>query len=374
MHNLPLPPLPHLPPPFAARVHMGNMTKDFVPVGKEEQAEIKDPTNCEKVAELLGIDCEWMITYSCKPKLRKTARPQPALAEASDQLKFAVSSTKVADQSDSVPVLLSTLGAGKWNHCWNVRGESVVVMSQDVVPKMSLVPTLHTTLYAGEIKVFFRGIKEALPVLLLNLPKDLHGPLLLLYGLLHPLKLSVISSAGLSDMITADSKKLVSFNISNKKMVSLPFVFKAQESSIVSSPADPNGDGETDMGESCFSSSLSMTMSTPQCLHSLLTPSSPFSSRESSTTCLHFLHLFKNRLETLDKSSLAALTNLTHLNQAENEVEDINGLLITQVNLQQLNISSNKMLALPRPFKEPFGDTRPKQLGRLYQPDPPQPG
>merc|ERR1712223_173155 len=46
------------------------MTKDFVPVGKEEQAEIKDPTNCEKVAELLGIDCEWMITYFCKPKLK----------------------------------------------------------------------------------------------------------------------------------------------------------------------------------------------------------------------------------------------------------------------------------------------------------------
>merc|ERR1719266_1750924 len=54
----------------AAMMHMGNMTKDFVPVGKEEQAEIKDPTNCEKVAELLGIDCEWMITYFCKPKLK----------------------------------------------------------------------------------------------------------------------------------------------------------------------------------------------------------------------------------------------------------------------------------------------------------------
>ena len=23
-----------------------------------------------KVAELLGIDCEWMITYFCKPKLK----------------------------------------------------------------------------------------------------------------------------------------------------------------------------------------------------------------------------------------------------------------------------------------------------------------
>ena len=31
---------------------------------------IKDPANCEKVAELLGIDCEWMITYFCKPKLK----------------------------------------------------------------------------------------------------------------------------------------------------------------------------------------------------------------------------------------------------------------------------------------------------------------
>merc|ERR1712223_1080013 len=54
----------------ACMMHMGNMTKDFVPVGKEEQAEIKDPTNCEKVAELLGIDCEWMIPYFCKPKLK----------------------------------------------------------------------------------------------------------------------------------------------------------------------------------------------------------------------------------------------------------------------------------------------------------------
>merc|ERR1712128_336090 len=46
------------------------MTKDFVPVGKEEQAEVKDDVNCQKVAELCGIDCEWMITYFCKPKLK----------------------------------------------------------------------------------------------------------------------------------------------------------------------------------------------------------------------------------------------------------------------------------------------------------------
>merc|ERR1719402_1067983 len=54
----------------ACMMHMGNMTKDFVPVGKEEQADIKDDTNCLKVAELAGIDCEWMVTYFCKPKLK----------------------------------------------------------------------------------------------------------------------------------------------------------------------------------------------------------------------------------------------------------------------------------------------------------------
>merc|ERR1711936_723648 len=54
----------------AALMHMGNFTKDFVPVGKEEQAEIKDDTNAQKVAALCGIDCEWMVTYFCKPKLK----------------------------------------------------------------------------------------------------------------------------------------------------------------------------------------------------------------------------------------------------------------------------------------------------------------
>merc|ERR1712228_905290 len=54
----------------ATVMHMGNMTKDFVPVGKEEQAEIKDQVNAEKVASLCGIDCEWMINYFCKPKLK----------------------------------------------------------------------------------------------------------------------------------------------------------------------------------------------------------------------------------------------------------------------------------------------------------------
>merc|ERR1719391_1155597 len=54
----------------AVVMHMGNLSKDFVPVGKEEQAEVKDETNAEKVASLCGVDCEWMITYFCKPKLK----------------------------------------------------------------------------------------------------------------------------------------------------------------------------------------------------------------------------------------------------------------------------------------------------------------
>merc|ERR1711973_448616 len=54
----------------AVVMHMGNLTKDFVPVGKDEQAEIKDDTNAQKVASLCGIDSEWMITYFCKPKLK----------------------------------------------------------------------------------------------------------------------------------------------------------------------------------------------------------------------------------------------------------------------------------------------------------------
>jgi len=54
----------------ACMMHMGNMTKDFVPVGKEEQAEVKDDVNALKVAELCGIDCEWMITFFCKPKMK----------------------------------------------------------------------------------------------------------------------------------------------------------------------------------------------------------------------------------------------------------------------------------------------------------------
>jgi myosin heavy chain 6/7 len=54
----------------AVVMHMGNLTKDFVPVGKEEQAEVKDETNARIIADLCGVDPEWMITYFCKPKLK----------------------------------------------------------------------------------------------------------------------------------------------------------------------------------------------------------------------------------------------------------------------------------------------------------------
>ena len=51
-------------------MHMGNLTKDFVPVGKEEQAEVKSDDNAIKVADICGVDLEWMCTYFCKPKLK----------------------------------------------------------------------------------------------------------------------------------------------------------------------------------------------------------------------------------------------------------------------------------------------------------------
>merc|ERR1712190_371837 len=53
-------------------MHMGNLTKDFIPVGKEGQADIPQDkeANAEKVASLCGIDCEWMVNYFCKPKLK----------------------------------------------------------------------------------------------------------------------------------------------------------------------------------------------------------------------------------------------------------------------------------------------------------------
>merc|ERR1711994_699413 len=56
----------------AVVMHFGNFTKNFRPVGKEEQADIDaaNETNAQKVATICGIDKEWMISYYCKPKLK----------------------------------------------------------------------------------------------------------------------------------------------------------------------------------------------------------------------------------------------------------------------------------------------------------------
>ena len=53
-------------------MHMGEMTKSFIGIGKEAQADIKpeDSKHAQNVAALLGIDCEWMINYFCS-KLEK---------------------------------------------------------------------------------------------------------------------------------------------------------------------------------------------------------------------------------------------------------------------------------------------------------------
>ena len=48
-------------------MHMGEMTKSFVGIGKEAQADIKpeDAKHATNIANLLGIDCDWMINYFC---------------------------------------------------------------------------------------------------------------------------------------------------------------------------------------------------------------------------------------------------------------------------------------------------------------------
>ena len=48
-------------------MHIGEMTKTFLGIGKEEQADIKpeDAKHATNVATFLCIDCEWMINYFC---------------------------------------------------------------------------------------------------------------------------------------------------------------------------------------------------------------------------------------------------------------------------------------------------------------------
>ena len=51
--------------------------------------------------------------------------------------------------------------------------------------------------------------------------------------------------------------------------------------------------------------------------------------------------LSRNRLRIIEQSTLPALVSLTELSLAENQLEDINGLLTTQTHLGFLNLSSN---------------------------------
>ena len=57
-------------------MHMGEMSKTFIGIGKEEQADIKpeDAKHATNVAALLGIDCEWMINYFCSKNQFQTPK------------------------------------------------------------------------------------------------------------------------------------------------------------------------------------------------------------------------------------------------------------------------------------------------------------
>ena len=59
---------------------------------------------------------------------------------------------------------------------------------------------------------------------------------------------------------------------------------------------------------------------------------------------LKHLDLSGNRfVGSLEQEIFSSLLSLQSLNLAENQLEDINGLLTTQINLKWLNISSNKL-------------------------------
>jgi len=61
----------------------------------------------------------------------------------------------------------------------------------------------------------------------------------------------------------------------------------------------------------------------------------------NETPRLTHLDLSRNRLRIIEQSTLAALVSSTELSLAENQLEDINGLLTTQTHLSFLNLSSN---------------------------------
>ena len=69
-------------------MYMGNMPKDLVPIGKEEQVEVKNDANTQKVATLAGIDCEWKITDFCIGAVNSVAGIARAIYERLDIAGF----------------------------------------------------------------------------------------------------------------------------------------------------------------------------------------------------------------------------------------------------------------------------------------------
>ena len=72
----------------AFMMYMGNMPKDLVPIGKEEQVEVKNDANTQKVATLAGIDCEWKITDFCTGAVNSVAGIARAIYERLDIAGF----------------------------------------------------------------------------------------------------------------------------------------------------------------------------------------------------------------------------------------------------------------------------------------------
>jgi Leucine-rich repeat (LRR) protein len=90
------------------------------------------------------------------------------------------------------------------------------------------------------------------------------------------------------------------------------------------------------------------------------------------TPALQHLDVSINRLQTIEQETFKSLQALTSLNLAENQLEDINGLLQTQVGLQWLNVSSNRLAWFDYAFVPPsvqfldISDNNIDALGNYY--------
>ena len=98
---------------------------------------------------------------------------------------------------------------------------------------------------------------------------------------------------------------------------------------------------------------------------------------------LAHLDLSANRFLSLEQETFTSLKDLTSLNLAENQMEDINGLLTSQPNLKWLNLSMNHLAWFDYAFIPPGKDRfthwteinilrvdmwRPSKIGMLLRP------